>query len=72
MFTTSGLVTFHKVQLAGEGQKMQTKSRGVVQTIQDRITKCARRYRVARDALLLLDPQGNWQNIYLPLTEGDN
>ena len=34
-----GLVTFHKVQLAGEGQKTQTKSRAVMQTIQDRINK---------------------------------
>ena len=59
-----GLVTFHKVQLAGKGQKTQTKSRAVMQTIQDRITKCAQCYCVAHDALLLLDPQGNWQNIY--------
>ena len=67
-----GLSTFHKVQLAGEGQKTQTKSRAVVQTIQDRIDKCARRYRVARNALLHLDPRGKWQDIYLPLTEDDN
>ena len=39
-----GLVLFHKVQLAGEGQKTQTKSRAVMQTIQDRINKYARRY----------------------------
>ena len=34
-----GLLTFHKIQLAGEGQKTQTKSRAVMQTIQDRISK---------------------------------
>ena len=67
-----GLVTFHKVQLAGEGQKSQTKSRAVMQTLQDRITKFVRRYNIARDALLCLDPLGGWQNIYLPLTEADN
>jgi hypothetical protein len=67
-----GLTAFHKVQLAGEGTKTQTKSRAVVQTIQDRIDRCARRYCVARDALLCLDPQSEWQTIYLPLTNADN
>jgi hypothetical protein len=36
-----GLTAFHKVQLAGEGTKTQMKSRAVVQTIQDRIDRCA-------------------------------
>ena len=67
-----GLVTFHEVQLAGEGQKTQTKSRAVLQTVQERIDRCVRRYRVARGALLHLDPSGEWQNLYLPLTEADN
>ena len=67
-----GLVTFHKVQLAGEGQKTQTKSRAVMQTLQDRITKSARRYNVARDALLCLDPRMDWQVLYPPLTEANN
>ena len=67
-----GLVIFHKVQLGGEGQKTQTKSRAVLQTIQDRIDKCARRYRVARDALLSLDPCGDWQNLYPILTNDNN
>ena len=67
-----GLVIFHKVQLAGEGQKTQTKSRAVMQTIQDRIDKYVRRYRVARDALLCLDPCGDWQNLYLVLADNDD
>ena len=67
-----GLLTFHKVQLAGQGQKTQTKSRAVMQTIQDRINRCARRYRVARNALLCLDPNGEWKILYLPLTDNDN
>jgi len=36
-----GLITFHKIQLAGEGQRTQTKSRAVMQTIQDRINSCS-------------------------------
>ena len=27
---------------------------------------------MARDALLRLDPSGEWQSLYLPLTEADN
>jgi hypothetical protein len=67
-----GLITFHKIQLTGEGGKTQTKSRAVVQTVQDRIDKQARRYRVARDALLCLDLRKEWQDVYLPLTQADN
>ena len=67
-----GLITFHKVQLSGEGQKTQTKSRAVMQTIEDRISKCVRRYCVARDALLCLDSPGDWKDLYPPLTERDN
>jgi hypothetical protein len=58
--TRRGLVIFHKVQLAGEGQKTQTKSRAVVRTVEDRIDRSVQRYRVARDALLQLDPSGSW------------
>ena len=67
-----GLFIFHKVQLAGEGQKTQTKSRTAMQSVQDRINKSARRYRVARDALFRLDPGGDWESVYLPLTQADN
>jgi hypothetical protein len=67
-----GLVLFHKVQLAGEGQKTQTKARAAIQTLQDRIEKSIRRYRVARTALLQLDPGGDWEKLYLPLNDADN
>ena len=67
-----GLITFHKAQLAGEGQKIQTRSRGVMQTIQERIDRSVRRYRVARNALLSLDPHGDWKDHYPPLNDADN
>ena len=56
----------------GEGQKTQTKSQAVMQTIHERINKHVRRYRVAHDALLCLDPSEEWQDLYPPLTESDN
>ena len=43
-----------------------------MQTVQDRIDKCVRRYCTARSALLRLDPHGDWKDLYLPLTEDDN
>ena len=70
--TRRGLIDFHKVQLAGQGQKTQTKSRAVMQTVQDRISKFIRRYRVTRNALLRLDPHGGWKDLYRPLTNEDN
>ena len=51
-----GLITFHKIQLAGEGNKVQTKSRAAMNSVGERIGRLVRRYRVARDALLWLDP----------------
>ena len=41
-------------------------------TINDRINRCARRYRAACDALLCLNPPGDWSELYLPLTDDDN
>lgn len=70
--TRHGLLTFHRVQLSGQGQKTQTKSQAAMQSIQDRIDRFVRRYRVARNALLCLEPQGDWTELYLPLTDDDN
>jgi hypothetical protein len=70
--TRRGLITFHKVQLAGQGQRTQTKSQAAMRTVQDRIDKCVRRYRIARSALLRLDPNGTWRNLYQPLNDADN
>ena len=67
-----GLTIFHKIQLGGEGQKTETKSRAVVHTVQERIDRAVQRYRVARDALLKLDPSGSWQDLYLNLDDCDN
>ena len=70
--TRRGLTTFHKVQLAGQGQKTQTKSQAAMKTIQVRIDRSVRRYRAARDALLRLDPGGDWTKLYPPLSDHDN
>ena len=41
-------------------------------TVQERIDQCVRRYCVARDALLQLDPSGSWQDLYPVLNNCDN
>ena len=70
--TRCGLILFHKVQLAGQGQRTQTKSQAAMRTIQDRINRCVHRYRVARNALVRLAASGDWSSLYLPLTDNDN
>jgi hypothetical protein len=70
--TRRGLILFHKVQLAGQGQKTQTKSQAAMRAIQDRIDRYVRRYRTARDALLCLNAPGKWRELYRPLTNDDN
>ena len=67
-----GLITFHKVQIAGEGNKAQSRSRAAMNSIEERIGRSVRRYRVARDALLQLDPSGDWQDLYRVLDDCDN
>jgi len=67
-----GLLTFHKIQLAGEGNKTQTKSRSIVRSVEERIERSTHRYRTARNALLQLDPTGSWQDLYRALRDQDN
>jgi hypothetical protein len=67
-----GLITFHKVQLAGQGQKTQTKSQAVMQTIQDRIVGVSDATVWLATHSFAWTHDGDWQNLYLPLTDDDN
>jgi hypothetical protein len=66
------LVMNHRAQIAGQGRKANTRSRSLIDGIQERINKFAQRYRAAYRALLQLDPAGNWKITYLELRECDN
>lgn len=44
----------------------------MIDGVQERINKFARRYHAARKALLRLDPSGDWTNTYLELKECNN
>ncbi|KAF9038738.1 hypothetical protein BJ165DRAFT_1531802 [Panaeolus papilionaceus] len=67
----TNLSTFKKLNLAGEGNKANTRAH----TLYDRLTKkkhnAAARYRSARDALLILDPKGDWSVRLLELKDED-
>ena len=66
------LLLNHQTQIAGQGQRPNTRSRTVVTNTEDRIAKFAKRYRAAYHALLQLDPTGEWRETYLELKEEDN
>ena len=63
---------YFKTNMAGEGQKTQTKSRAVETGVNARIKRSVGRYRTARHALLELDPTGVWTNEYRELRDEDN
>jgi hypothetical protein len=66
------LLINHRTQVAGQGQRANTRSRTVISSIEERIAKFAQRYRVAYKALTMLDPDGTWQTTFLELRDEDN
>ena len=63
---------YFKTNLAGEGQKSQTRSRAVETSAKSRISRAVWRYRTAYSALLELDPDGDWADEYRELRDEDN
>ena len=63
---------YFKTNLAGEGQKSQTRSRAVETSAKSRIKRAVWRYRTAHSALLELDPNGEWTSEYRELRDEDN
>lgn len=66
------LLVNHHTQIAGQGQRANTRSRTVMNSVENRITKFVARYRASYQALLELDPAGDWQEMFLELKDGDN
>jgi hypothetical protein len=66
------LLMNHRTQIAGQGGRPNTRSRTVVNSVDERIAKCTQRYRTAYGALLQLDPAGTWKETYLELKDEDN
>jgi len=57
----TGLVQFKKLNILGAGNRPNTRMRTLYNRLQLQIQRAADRYRTARDALLVLDPNGLWQ-----------
>ena len=66
------LLTNHRTQIAGQGRRANTRSRSIIKSIQEHIDKFAQRYCAAYDALVQLEPSGQWRETYLELKEGNN
>ena len=66
------LLVNHRFQIAGQGRRVNTRSHSVIENIEDRIEKFAQRYRSAYQALLRLDPSGDWRENFLELKGCDN
>lgn len=62
----------HRTQIAGQGQRANTRSRAVMNSVQNRIDKFVERYRATYKALLQLDPTGDWRRTFLELKDCDN
>ena len=70
--TLRNLRLYFKTNMAGEGQKTQTKSRTIETSVNNRIKRAVSRYRTAYGALIELDPTGDWTMDFLELRDEDN
>jgi len=61
-----GLWEYKYTQL-GPSQRAGTQARSLISRFQDKINRCAERYRAARSALFVLEPGGSWLQKYLEL-----
>ena len=66
------LLLNHYTQVVGQGQRANTRSRTVLNSVEGRIAKFVERYRIAYKALLQLDPTSDWQETYLELKDSNN
>ena len=67
----SGLWQFKKINIDGTGNKASTRMRTLYNRFNFRTQRCAGCYRAARNALLLLDPNGDWQSRLKDLKDND-
>lgn len=59
------------MQTAGTGTRRNTRMQSLIDQYQARKNRDANRYRAARKALMVLDPQGDWKSYLLPLRAED-
>jgi hypothetical protein len=57
----TGLVIFKKLNVSGRGQKKNTRMHMLFKRFSNKTERVAERYRAARRAIEVLDPEGTWQ-----------
>ncbi|THH16521.1 hypothetical protein EUX98_g9291 [Antrodiella citrinella] len=67
----TGITEFKKLNLVNEGQRTSTRLRSYYDKFKQQIDHSASRYRAARNALLVLDPTGDW-TIHLKVLHADD
>lgn len=67
----TGISLFRKLNLVGEGQRTATRLRSYYDKFRGKIIHSVACYRGARDALLVLDPDGDWKSQLLELKMED-
>jgi hypothetical protein len=58
---TTSVFNYKKTHVSGTGQKANTRARTLLSQLTTKTRLIADRYRAARKALLVLDPDGDWQ-----------
>lgn len=67
----SGLWQFKKLNVDGTGNRACTRMRALYNRFNLRMQRCVACYRAARSALLILDPNGDWQSRLRELSNND-
>ncbi|KAI0037995.1 hypothetical protein FA95DRAFT_1506217, partial [Auriscalpium vulgare] len=66
-----GMVHYKRVHVDGPGQNANTRARTQLQQLEEKTQRHVERYRAAHDALMILDPDGNWKSQLLVLKNED-
>ena len=67
---TMGLHHYKNTQI-GPSQRAGTQARGLINRFQEKMKRCADRYRAAHSAVTVLDPDGEWSSRLRPLADAD-
>jgi hypothetical protein len=67
---TMGLGDYKSKQV-GPSQRVATRARNLISRFKDKVSRCAERYRAAHNALLALDPMGEWETHLRQLKDQD-
>ena len=67
----AGISDYTRKNVAGTGQRAVLRMRGLYSNFERKQGRSVGRYRAARSALLVLDPEGGWTDTYKELQDGD-